>query len=118
MLILLIHVYWLYTKQHFSLLHNMFMYIGANFENLVSCMADGTLKFELLAVDPKNQVKAFQEDVNDVFHKSSGCFVLYNCARITTILKKFEKSVNEGIKNGCMYCIMHSFGELGKPLIQ
>ena len=72
--------------------------------SLVSRMTDGILKFELLASDLKVQVKLSQEEANEMYHKSSGCFVLYNCARITTLLINFEKSVAKG-SVCCVFCV-------------
>ena len=80
----------------FCSLYYHVIFLDAGFMRLVSRMTDGMLKFELLASDPKVQVKLSQEEDDDVYHKSSGCFVLYNCARITTLLINFEKSVAKG----------------------
>ena len=70
--------------------------LGAQFEDMVLAMTDGALKFELLSADVVIPVKLSLGEADGMYHKSSGCFVLYNYARIATLLINFEKSVTKG----------------------
>lgn len=68
----------------------------AQMKQISSRMAEASIKFDLLSVDPKClvQVKCFLDDTVDL--RSSGSFVLYNYARIATIMDKFEAGVKGG----------------------
>ena len=69
---------------------------GSPLEAIVDVMTEAVMKFELLSQEQHLPVKLYQSDKLREDNKAPGSFVLYNYARICTILNKFEKAVSSG----------------------
>ncbi|XP_065912434.1 uncharacterized protein [Dysidea avara] len=62
---------------------------------LISCrMAEASIKFDLFSVDPKCQVR-LKNSSQDL--RSSGSFVLYNYARIATLMNNFQTATKKNV---------------------
>lgn len=60
-------------------------------------MADAVIRFELLATDLNSPVNlSFRDPADGSQCKTTGSFVLYNYARMCTVLANFDKSVAVG----------------------
>lgn len=45
------------------------------------------------------------EGAGGVQNNQSGVFVMYNCARLKSLITKFEDAVRQGDRDNCSYCL-------------
>ncbi|KAL3852213.1 hypothetical protein ACJMK2_015885 [Sinanodonta woodiana] len=73
---------------------------GQGWEDTIAILTMANIKFELLATTARNMVKLdLSHDISDgtLGDAGGGAFVMYNCARLSTLLSHFQESVEKGL---------------------
>ncbi|KAK3608097.1 hypothetical protein CHS0354_004754 [Potamilus streckersoni] len=73
---------------------------GQGWEDTIAILTMANIKFELLASTARNMVKLdLSHDIADgtLGDAGGGAFVMYNCARLSTLLSHFQESVDKGL---------------------
>ncbi|XP_062600522.1 DALR anticodon-binding domain-containing protein 3-like [Saccostrea cucullata] len=73
---------------------------GAGWNKTIENLTMASVKFELLLNVPRNTVKLDLSEGNEFgggVDNRAGAFVMYNCARLATLFKHFNKAVDDGV---------------------
>lgn len=73
---------------------------GSNWEDTIYSLTVASLKFEFLMTNHRNMVKldlSQGQEFGGGVDNRAGAFVMYNCARLSTLFKHFEDNVSKGV---------------------
>lgn len=69
---------------------------GPGWQDTISVLTSTAIKFEMLSTVSRSMVKLDLSDAESGQDNRTGAFVMYNCARLSTLFKHFEESVSKG----------------------
>ena len=76
----------------------LFSHTGETWKDTIHKITAASIKFELLSMVAHQQAKLdFEASETAVQGNKGGVFVLYNCARLSTLFFNYEKAVSQGI---------------------
>ncbi|XP_068108769.1 DALR anticodon-binding domain-containing protein 3 isoform X2 [Hyperolius riggenbachi] len=71
---------------------------GQGWEEIINSLTSAAIKFELMATPHRTQVILNLEDTNITTKGTkSGAFVMYNCARLSTLFDSYTNAVSQGL---------------------
>lgn len=69
---------------------------GPGWQATITALTSAGIKFEMLSTVSRSAVKLDLSEGDDGNDNRTGSFVMYNCARLTTLFKHFEEAVSQG----------------------
>ncbi|XP_069822879.1 DALR anticodon-binding domain-containing protein 3 [Dendropsophus ebraccatus] len=70
---------------------------GESWDEIINSLTSAAIKFELMAIPHRSQVNLNLEEANITTKGTkSGAFVMYNCARLATMLDSYNSAVCQG----------------------
>lgn len=71
---------------------------GDSWDEIIDSLTSAAIKFELMATPHRTQVNLNLEDTNITTKGTkSGAFVMYNCARLSTLFDSYNNAVSQGL---------------------
>ncbi|KAM9326730.1 DALR anticodon-binding domain-containing protein 3 [Gastrophryne carolinensis] len=91
---------------------------GESWDEIITSLTSAAVKFELMATPHRSQVTLNLEDTNITTKGTkSGAFVMYNCARLSTMFDSYNSAVSQGLypefpsAEQCQYSSLNEEGE-------